>query len=94
MVTLEAVLAGARRGASGLLPPDAALAGLAASMGRPRSRWRRCAMGRRSGAHATPRLPERPRVRLYGPEGVFLGLAEALPDGRLQPRRLILADAT
>ena len=34
------------------------------------------------------RMPGR-RVSLYGPDGVFLGLAEALPDGWLQPRRLI-----
>jgi tRNA pseudouridine55 synthase len=30
------------------------------------------------------------RTRLYAPEGTFLGLAEILPDGRLQPRRLLL----
>jgi hypothetical protein len=29
------------------------------------------------------------RVRVYGPDGVFLGMAEVLPDGRLQPRRLL-----
>ena len=29
------------------------------------------------------------RVCLFGPGGVFLGLAEALPDGELQPRRLM-----
>jgi tRNA pseudouridine55 synthase len=34
------------------------------------------------------------RVRLYGPEGQFLGLAEALADGQLQPRRLLRYDAT
>jgi len=34
------------------------------------------------------------RVRVYGPEGAFLGLAELLPDGRLQPRRLMVANAT
>ena len=33
------------------------------------------------------------RVRVYGPEGAFLGLAELLPDGRLQPRRLMVANA-
>ena len=38
-------------------------------------------------------LPGR-RVRVYGPEGAFLGLAELLPDGRLQPRRLMSANAT
>ena len=39
--------------------------------------------------------PQRPqpgrRVRVYGPDGAFLGLAEVLPDGWLQPRRLIAA---
>jgi tRNA pseudouridine55 synthase len=34
------------------------------------------------------------RVRVYGPEGAFLGLAELLPDGRLQPRRLMTPNAT
>ena len=45
-------------------------------------------------------LPEVPvdapagrRVRAYGPGGGFLGLAEVLPDGRLQPRRLMLPNA-
>jgi len=33
------------------------------------------------------------RVRAYGPDGVFLGLAEVLPDGRLQPRRLLRVDS-
>jgi hypothetical protein len=28
-------------------------------------------------------------VRVYGPGGQFLGLAEVLSDGRLQPRRLM-----
>jgi len=34
------------------------------------------------------------RVCIYGPGGVFLGLAELLPDGRLQPRRLMTPNAT
>jgi tRNA pseudouridine55 synthase len=29
------------------------------------------------------------RARLYDPQGEFLGLGEVLPDGRLQPRRLL-----
>jgi len=33
------------------------------------------------------------RVRVYGPDGAFLGLAELMPDGRLQPRRLMVANA-
>ena len=53
-------------------------------------------MGRRLEAGAAPidgLMPSR-RVRVYGPEGAFLGLAELLPDGRLQPRRLMVANAT
>ena len=34
------------------------------------------------------------RVCLYGPGGVFLGLAEPLPDGWLQPRRLMAQKST
>jgi hypothetical protein len=33
-------------------------------------------------------------MRLYGPDGAFVGIAEALADGRYQPRRLLLSDAT
>jgi hypothetical protein len=33
-------------------------------------------------------------VRLYGPDGVFLGLGEADGAGGLQPRRLIVAAAS
>ena len=41
-----------------------------------------------------PRVEVGRRVRLYGPDSAFLGLAEALPEGRLQPRRLILPSAS
>ena len=34
------------------------------------------------------------RVCLYGPGGVFLGLAELKPDGSLQPRRLMATKST
>jgi hypothetical protein len=34
------------------------------------------------------------RVRLYGADGVFLGLGEADGAGGLQPRRLIVAAAS
>jgi hypothetical protein len=44
-------------------------------------------------AEAHPRPPQGRRVRIYAPDGVFVGLAEARPDGWLQPRRLIVADA-
>jgi len=91
MVSLEAV-----QGGSGslpaLLPPDAALGTLAAS---------RLTDGQvttlRRGQTVLPEVPvEAPagrRVRAYGPDGMFLGLAEVLPDGRLQPRRLMQPDA-
>jgi tRNA pseudouridine55 synthase len=91
MFTLDAVLAGVED-ASGLLRPEVALRGLpeasvtaeqvvALRHGQAvRSEIRQPAPGR--------------RVCLYGPGGVFLGLAEALPDGLLQPRRLIAPKAT
>jgi tRNA pseudouridine55 synthase len=41
----------------------------------------------REAAEPTPASGQ--RVRLYGPGGEFLGLAEARPEGWLQPRRLI-----
>ena len=91
MLTLDAVLAGAED-ASGLLKPEVALRGspeawvtaeqvVALRHGQAvRSEIKQPAPGR--------------RVCLYGPGGVFLGLAEALPEGLLQPRRLILPKAT
>lgn len=86
MITLEAALAGAPAG-NGLLPPDAALqalpyVSLPASM----------AAAMRQGQpviHDAAGPSVGRRVRVYGPDGVFMGLAEALPDGRLQPRRLM-----
>jgi tRNA pseudouridine55 synthase len=90
MSGLEAVLAGAAAGGF-LMPPDAALAQLTAA---------HLAEGQvvtfRRGQAASSIDPVRTgggrRVRVYGPGGVFLGLAELLPDGRLQPRRLLLPD--
>jgi tRNA pseudouridine55 synthase len=90
MVTLDAALAGAAD-RSGLLQPDAALqalpyVGLTAPM----------AAAMRQGQAVTHTEATRStgrRVRVYGPDGVFMGLAEALPDGRLQPRRLMRIDA-
>jgi tRNA pseudouridine55 synthase len=91
MLTLDEVLAGAED-ASGLLRPEVALRGspeawvtaeqvVALRHGQAvRSEIKQPAPGR--------------RVCLYGPGGVFLGLAEALPEGLLQPRRLILPKAT
>lgn len=95
MVTLEAALERVP-----LLPPDAALQALPrvalsaaqAAMLRQGQTVRPDAPA----AAASPGAGSSPggsrRVRIYGPEGVFMGLAEALADGRLQPRRLMLPD--
>jgi tRNA pseudouridine55 synthase len=92
MCSLEVALAGAEQPESLLLPADAALQGLAkASLS-----WEQVAAVRhgqsvQSPAHPAPR--EGRRVRIYTPDGVFLGLAEAQPGDWLQPRRLIQPDA-
>jgi tRNA pseudouridine55 synthase len=91
MVTLEAVLdAGAAPPA--LLPPDRALGRLAAAhlTDAQVSTLRRGQPVLPAGRVDAP--PGR-RVRAYGPGDEFLGLAELLADGRLQPRRLMLPDA-
>jgi tRNA pseudouridine55 synthase len=89
MVTLESVLEGATT-YEHLLAPDVALQAL------PESRLTdeqvsclRRGQALEAGTFLVQgELPAR-RVRVYGPQGVFLGLAEPLPDGRLQPRRLL-----
>jgi tRNA pseudouridine55 synthase len=88
MVSLEAALEGAARGGN-LLPPDAALQRL------PQARLtleQEVAVrhGQTVITHIDPAPQVGRRVRIYGAAGAFLGLAEALPDGRLQPRRLIV----
>jgi tRNA pseudouridine55 synthase len=94
MVELDAVLEGAARGEH-LRAPDIALQALPEirlSAGQVAT----LRQGQALAPGATPiegALPAR-RVRVYGPEGAFLGLAELLPDGRLQPRRLMTAIAT
>jgi tRNA pseudouridine55 synthase len=90
MLTLDATLAGAAD-RSGLLSPDAALqalpsVGLSAPMAAAMRQGQ--AVTHAEAARSTGR-----RVRIYGPDGIFMGLAEALPDGRLQPRRLMRIDA-
>jgi tRNA pseudouridine55 synthase len=91
MLTLEAVLAGAGD-ASGLLKPEVAL------RGQPEA-WVTAEQvvalrhGQAVRSEVKQPAPGR-RVCLYGPGGVFLGLAEPLPDGWLQPRRLIAPKAT
>ena len=93
MWSLEAALVGAENGHQGLLPADAALQGLPQAWLTPEQ-----VIALRHGQAVSsgcqpPAEPGR-RARLYAPGGAFLGLAEVLPDGRLQPRRLIHPDAT
>lgn len=87
MHTLDEALAGADSH-QGLLPPDAALQAL------PEARLDAAqAAAVRNGQAVPYDLPpaasDRRRVRLYGPDGAFMGLAEPRADGRLQPRRLL-----
>lgn len=87
MMCLEDVLSGAPA-ARNLLPPDAALAAL------PQARLSADQVASiRNGQAVRQACDPLPvtgrRVRLYGPAGEFLGLAEAMPDGWLQPRRLL-----
>jgi tRNA pseudouridine55 synthase len=89
MTTLADALAAAQSmdPSSALMAPDAALQRL------PRAVLDAVAVGQlRNGqpvAGALPLSEPGQRVRLYGPEGEFLGLGEVLADGRLQPRRLL-----
>jgi len=90
MAALEALQAPPGRPA--LLPPDRALGHLEVA----RLTEAQVTTLRR-GQTVLPQTPvDAPagrRVRAYGPGETFLGLAEVLADGRLQPRRLMLADA-
>jgi|SRR5882672_5862241 len=91
MYSLEAALQSAES-RQDLLPPDAALQALPkATLTADDVVQLRHGQAVRSGAGIPTETGQ--RVRVYGPEGVFLGLAEAKADGWLQPRRLILADA-
>jgi tRNA pseudouridine55 synthase len=91
MISLDAALAGADD-ASGLLTPETALRGMPEA-------WVTAEQvvalrhGQAVSSEVKGPAPKR-RVCIYGPGGVFLGLAEVLPDGRLQPRRLITPAAT
>jgi len=91
MVAIEAVQGGTT-GIPMLLPPDAALAALMAA-----TLTAEQVVTLRRGQTVLPDVPVQApagrRVRAYGPGGEFLGLAEVQPDGRLQPRRLMLPDA-
>jgi tRNA pseudouridine55 synthase len=91
MFSLDAALAGAANGQC-LMAPDAALQGV------PQAQLtaEQVAVVRNGQAvrcPAEPPVEAGRRVRLYGPGGVFLGLAEAQPDGVLQPRRLMRSSA-
>ena len=91
MCSLETALEGAGQGHN-LLPADAPLQGLArASL--TSEQLAAVRHGQAVQAEAHPRPPQGRRVRIYAPDGVFVGLAEARPDGWLQPRRLIHASA-
>ena len=94
MVALDAVLEGAARGEH-LQSPDMALQAL------PQTRVNAAQVATlrhgqplEPGAASIEGVVTGRRVRVYGPEGAFLGLAELLADGRLQPRRLMAANAT
>jgi tRNA pseudouridine55 synthase len=88
MVSLEAV----QGGLPTLMPPDAALGALPAAQLTEAQ-----VTTLRRGQTVLPEVPVMAapggRVRAYGPDSVFVGLAELLPDGRLQPRRLMQLDA-
>jgi tRNA pseudouridine55 synthase len=90
MVTLEEAIAGSESGAQPrwFLKPDVALGHLkAVSFDAEGVAQLRHGQPTR-GIGETPETGR--RARLYGPDAGFLGLGEALADGRIQPRRLIL----
>ena len=92
MLSLEAALTGAQNAGQALLRPDAALQALPqARLTAEQETSLRHGQAVRSAIE--PVTPVGRRVRVYGPGGAFLGLAEAMPDGWLQPRRLITAGA-
>jgi tRNA pseudouridine55 synthase len=91
MWSLEAALVGADHGQN-LLPPDVALQALP-YVGLSAPQLSQVRHGQAVANHLTRVEPGR-RMRLYGPDGAFVGIAEALADGRYQPRRLLLSDAT
>lgn len=91
MLSLDEVLAGAED-ANGLLKPEVAL------RGSPEA-WvtaeQVVALRHGQAVLCEVKSPAAGRrVCLYDPGGVFLGLAEALPEGWLQPRRLIAPRST
>ena len=88
MVPLDMVLEGAERGEH-LQAPDVALQALAESqLTAEQVASLRRGQALEADTFVVNGASPRRRVRVYGPEAAFLGLAELLPDGRLQPRRL------
>jgi len=86
MVGLDAALAGAAD-ASGLLKPEVALRGHPEAWVTPEQV---VALRQGQAVRSDIRSPAPGRrVCLYGPGGVFLGLAEPMAEGWLQPRRLM-----
>jgi len=92
MVAFEAVQ-GEVAGRPALLPPDAALGALASAL-LTEAQVTTLRRGQTVLPEVPVAVPAGRRARIYGPDEVFLGLAEVLPDGRLQPRRLLLPDAS
>jgi tRNA pseudouridine55 synthase len=93
MISLEAALAAAESAGQGLMRPDAALQGLPqARLSAAQETALRHGQAVRSACDPDAAVGR--RVRVYGADGGFLGLAEARPDGWLQPRRLIGPDAS
>ena len=89
MLPLEAVLAGAGEGGGQvMLGPDAALQALPQAR-LDASQTATLRHGQAVRQATEPVCAAGQRVRVYGPEGEFLGLAEARPEGWLQPRRLM-----
>jgi len=91
MISLEAALAAAQSAAEGLMRPDAALQGLPQAQLTPAQEVA-LRHGQAVRSACQPDAAVGRRVRVYGASGAFLGLAEARPDGWLQPRRLIGPD--
>lgn len=90
MVSLAAVLESAELIGRQLLPCDAALQALPAVV-LAAEHVARCRQGQAVPAPAvgTQTVPLAARVRIYGPDGVFVGLGEQLPRGIVRPRRLL-----
>lgn len=92
MFSLEAALVGAENGQS-LMRPDVALQSIPEAW---LSEQQVAAVrnGQTVRSESRPPAETGRRVRLYGPGGVFLGLAEARAEGVLQPRRLFRSSAS